>query len=70
MDMYKQGLLGINSYPIVFLRRWGECLALPQRRQGPFGPHNTTVHNASCKLSCSLIQKQIENENVEQDNYL
>ena len=32
----------INSYPNVFLRRWGGCLAIPQRRWGPLGPHNTT----------------------------
>ena len=33
----------INSYPNVFLRRWGGCLALPQRRWGALGPNNTTV---------------------------
>ena len=37
----------INSYPNVFLRRWGGCLAVPQRRWGPLGPHNTTGLNWS-----------------------
>ena len=42
---HKQDVFGwicINSYPNTFLRRWGGCLALPQRRWGPLGPHNTT----------------------------
>ena len=33
----------INSYPNDFLRRWGGCLAFPQRRWGALGPNNTTV---------------------------
>ena len=40
-------LICINSYPNSFLRRWGGCLAIPQRRWGPLGPHNTTANNAN-----------------------
>ena len=36
------GCICTNSYPNVFLRRWGGCLALPQRRWGQLGLHNTT----------------------------
>ena len=38
------GLICINSYPNIFLRRWGGCLTIPQRHWGPLGPHNTIAH--------------------------
>ena len=49
---HKQDIFGwicINSYPNVFPRRWGGSLAIPQRRWGPLGPHNTT--GASWQIS-------------------
>ena len=41
----------INSYPNVFLRRWGGCLAIPQRCWGPLGRHNTTADMLALGLS-------------------
>ena len=40
------GWICINGNPNSFLRRWGGCLAVPQRRWGPLGPHNTTDLNS------------------------
>ena len=37
------GCICTNCYSNVFLRHWGGCLALPQRRWGPLGLHNTTA---------------------------
>ena len=44
------GWICINRYPNVFLRRWGGCLVIPQRRWGPLGPHTTTVYTRRSSL--------------------
>ena len=44
------GWICISSYPNVFLRRWGGCLVIPQRRWGPLGPHTTTVYTRRSSL--------------------
>ena len=45
---HKQDVFGwiyINGKPHGFLRRWGGCLAVPQRRWGPLGTVGASQHH-------------------------